>query len=551
MPASAWSALQLAEFVAVVSEAVTEASAALAAVEGAAEALDAEVVAIVCGDELLASVGYPEGAAPVAELAAVARAGGPCELTIPGTGPSHATGVAIEHPPGAALIVARSGPHRLSPEEAGLLLGMARVASLTMRMLRLLDDERAARAESDRQASENARLLAALTERQAQLERLAAEQAALRRVATLVAGQPPAADSIFAAVAEEAFRLLGADVGGVCRFEPDGSVTVAAVRGVNDVLSAGNRNPVEGEPGRCVIKAVMRTGHSARVDHFAQASGPLAFQGIISAVASPIVVEGRVWGAIGVGSRSAPLPADTEQRMVDFTELVATAVANAESRAQLKASRARIVAAADQTRRKIERDLHDGLQQQLVTLAVELAGLRDAVSSERQDVRRQLSRLERETRVVLDELREIARGVHPAILSQGGLGPAIKALARRSALPVRLELGELGELDRLPEPVEVAAYYVVSEALTNTAKHAKASVAQVDLDVSDGRLRLSINDDGVGGADPARGSGILGLTDRVEALGGTVELISPAGGGTSLVLHLPIARRPTTTPRAS
>jgi signal transduction histidine kinase len=298
---------------------------------------------------------------------------------------------------------------------------------------------------------------------------------------------------------------------------------------------------MDGEPDEhSVIRAVMRTGRSTRVDDSSLAAGPLAFQGLISAVASPIVVEGRLWGAIGIGSRSAPLPADTERRMVNFTELVATAVANAESRAELEASRARIVAAADETRRQIERDLHDGIQQHLVTLAVELAGVKEAVSSEQPDLRSELSRLERDMRVVLDELREISRGVHPAILSKGGLGPALKSLARRSSLNVRLKLGDL---DRLPEPVEVAAYYAVSEALTNAAKHAKASVAQVDLQLQNGRLRLSISDDGVGGADPAQGSGILGLTDRVEALGGTVCLISPAGAGTSLILNLPIPRR--------
>src|SRR5437879_7595368 len=229
MPTSVWSTQQLAEFLAAVSSSETAASAALAAVEGAAEALDAEVAAIICGGEVVAAVGYPEGAAPTAELMSVA-AGVGGELIVPGVGACPATGVALEHPPGGILVLARSGSEALSAQEASLLRGMARVTSLTMRMLRLLDDEHAAREESDRQAAENARLLTTLSEHTAMLEQLAEEQAALRRVATLVAGQAGAAD-IFAAVAEEVVRLLGADLGGVASYEPDESLTLVAARG--------------------------------------------------------------------------------------------------------------------------------------------------------------------------------------------------------------------------------------------------------------------------------------------------------------------------------
>src|SRR5437879_242805 len=226
MPTSVWSTQQLAEFLAAVSSSETAASAALAAVEGAAEALDAEVAAIICGGEVVAAVGYPEGAAPAAELISVA-AGGGGELAVPGVGACPATGVALEHPPGGILVLARSGSEALSGHEAGLLRGMARVTSLTMRMLRLLDDERAAREESDRQAAENARLLTTLSEHTTMLERLAEEQAALRRVATLVASQA-AADDIFTAVAEEATRLLRANMGGVARYGADQSLTLVA-----------------------------------------------------------------------------------------------------------------------------------------------------------------------------------------------------------------------------------------------------------------------------------------------------------------------------------
>jgi signal transduction histidine kinase len=222
---------------------------------------------------------------------------------------------------------------------------------------------------------------------------------------------------------------------------------------------------------------------------------------------------------------------------VGFTELVATAISNAAGREQLAASRARIVETADQTRRQIERDLHDEIQQRLVTLTLHLQALKDSVPSDPPELLAQLCHVDDELRALLADLREIARDVHPAILSEGGLGHALKALARRSTLPVRLELGAM---ERLRQPVEVAAYYVVSEALANATKHANASVAHVDLEVRSGTLRLAIGDDGVGGADPQRGAGLLGLADRVEALGGTIAVTSPPGAGTSMVVELPL-----------
>jgi signal transduction histidine kinase len=208
-----------------------------------------------------------------------------------------------------------------------------------------------------------------------------------------------------------------------------------------------------------------------------------------------------------------------------------------QSRDELAASRARIVAAGDQARRRIERDLHDGTQQRLVSLVLDLRTAEAAVPPERPELRAQLARVGDGLTGALEELRELSRGIHPAILSEGGLGPALKALARRSAVPVELEVDAPA---RLPEPVEVAAYYVISEALANTAKHAHASVAQVEAEARDGLLRLSVRDDGVGGAVPGGGSGLVGLADRVEALGGTVRLHSPAGHGTTLQIDLPI-----------
>jgi signal transduction histidine kinase len=228
---------------------------------------------------------------------------------------------------------------------------------------------------------------------------------------------------------------------------------------------------------------------------------------------------------------------DTESQIAEFTELVATAVANAESRAELTASRARVVATADETRRRIERDLHDGTQQQLVSLALELRAAAAAVPTELDELAARLSRTAKGLADVVENVREISQGIHPAMLSEGGLGPALRTLARRSTVPVELDV----RTDRrLPGPVEVAAYYVVSEALTNAAKHASASVVHVDLEAEDSMVQLTIRDDGVGGADPGRGSGLIGLRDRIEALGGKIEVASPTGSGTSLFVKIPI-----------
>jgi signal transduction histidine kinase len=508
MPQTAWFTQQLAEFVAAVSSAPTEASAALAAVERAAEALDAEVAAIVCDGEVVAAVGYPEGAAPAAELEAVTPGDPDREVVVPGVGSCPAAAVALEHPAGGSLVVARSGGDGISTHEAGLLRGMGHVTSMTMRMLRLLDEQR----------------------------RLADEQAALRRVATLVAGQAAAQD-IFAAVAEEVGQLLGADVSGVCRYETDASTDIVATWSAGEVHVPLGRVPLEGQS---VTAMVARTGRAARLDTYDGATGALADlmreRGIRSSVGAPIIVDGRVWGAMITASAGEPLPEHTEGRLAAFTELVATAISNAQGRTQLAASRARVVATADETRRRIERDLHDGIQQRLIALALDLQAARDAARARKQALPAQVAHVEEGLKTVLDELREISRGVHPAILSEGGLGPALRSVARRAALPVELELGGVG---RLPEPVEVAAYYVVCEALANAAKHSGASVAYVELEIREGTLHLAVRDDGVGGADPARGSGLVGLTDRVEAVGGTIAVTSPPGEGTSILVRLP------------
>jgi PAS domain S-box-containing protein len=369
------------------------------------------------------------------------------------------------------------------------------------------------------------------------------EQAALRRVATLVARRAPP-EEVFAAVTEEVGQLFPVDFAGLSRYEHDGMIIYLAVwaRTGKPFPPAGTRVSLG---GKNVTTLVFETGRPARIDNYADSSGPLAVdirkQGIRSAVGTPITVEGRLWGAIGIGSiLQRPLPPDTEARLGSFTELVATAIANAESRAALAASRARIVAATDETRRRIERDLHDGTQQRLVSLMLELRAAEAAEPSEVGELRARVSEAVRGLGGVLEELQELSRGIHPAILSKGGLERALRALARRSAVPVELDLRG-GE--RPTGPVEVAAYYVASEALNNAAKHAHASVVQVELDAEDSVLRLAIRDDGIGGADPRRGSGLLGLGDRVEALGGTLQLVSPTGSGTTVLVEIPLDGR--------
>jgi signal transduction histidine kinase len=527
MPTTVWSTQQLAEFLAAVSSSETEASAALTAVERAAEALEAEVAAIVCGGEVVAAVGYPEAAAPAAEL------------TVPGVGVCPAARVALVHPPGGILVLARSGSDGLSAEEASLLRGMASVTSLTMRMLRLLDDERTAHEESDRQAAENARLLATLSEHTGMLERLAEEQAGLRRVATLVARQA-AADVIFTAVAEEVAQLFRTEIGGIARYSPDESLTMIA--GWDDGSGSfpiGTRVGLEHE--RDLVTS-LRAGLPVRLTYFEDFSELIVALtrdlGIYTTIGAPILVDGAVWGAIFVCSKKPePVPEDTESRMVGFAELVGTAISNAVSQAQLAASRARVVAAADETRRRIERDLHDGIQQHLVSLALDLRFAEEGVPPYEVELKKELARFADGLTDVLDELREISRGIHPAILSEGGLGPALKGLARRSAVPV--EFG-VDVQTRLPERVEAASYFVVSEALANAAKHAQASEARVDVEVVGNYLHVSVRDDGVGGADPSRGSGLIGLADRVQALGATLSVLSPRGKGTTIRVELPL-----------
>jgi signal transduction histidine kinase len=305
-------------------------------------------------------------------------------------------------------------------------------------------------------------------------------------------------------------------------------------------MPLGSRLPLE---KGTVAELVARTEASGRIDAYDATAGAGEFltalrdMGINSAVGCPVTVGGRLWGAVVAGSTFEPLPEDTEKRMLDFTDLVATAIGNADSHAKLEASRARVLAAADATRRLIERDLHDGTQQRLVSLMLELRAMETMVPPELEELKGRLSHTTQVLDGALEDLRGIARGLHPALLSRRGLEPAIKALASCSAVPVELNI----HADRhLAQRFEATTYQIVSEAVTNAAEHADASVVHVDLSVKDATIRLSIRDDGNGGADPDRGSGLLSIRDRVEALGGSLEITSPVGAGTSLLAEIPI-----------
>jgi signal transduction histidine kinase len=386
-----------------------------------------------------------------------------------------------------------------------------------------------------------ARLRAAEAEqRHAEVSALAEQQAALRRVATLVArGVDPA--QVYPAAVAELSRGLGVDNVALLRYESGEALVLLAARDDSGLtkMSIGERFPLQGDN---VPAMILDTGAPARIDDFDGADGETAERirrlGIRSAVGAPIIVDGRMWGALVIGTAQAePLAAETEARIGDFADLVATAISNAETRAELTASRARIVTAGDQARRRFERDLHDGAQQRIVSLGLTLRAVEAAIPAEDQQLRDQLSTVVDGLVGVSTELREISRGIHPAILSKGGLGPAIKTLARRSAVPVELDLN----VDRrMPESVEVAAYYVVAEALTNAAKHAQASEVTVRAVADDAELHLIISDDGVGGAVAGGGSGLIGLKDRVAALAGDLGISSTPGSGTTLTAVIPL-----------
>ena len=387
------------------------------------------------------------------------------------------------------------------------------------------------------------------------LRRLADSEASLRRVATLAAeGATPAA--LLAAVADEAARILDGSTVAIVQYEPTDSFRVVAAHS-DPVFEVGSRWPVEESS---LAAAVRERRAPVRVDDFTETRGSVAeaarAAGLASAIGAPIVVDGNVWGMIVVGLRrrreelplftgwytsrmlSSAVPSqEIESRLASFTELVGTAISRAQAQSELIASRARIVEAGDEARRRIERDLHDGTQQRLVALALHLQRLRADLPPEEKVTHAELEQVERELKSVIEEVQELSRGVHPAQLADGGLRAALRALARRSPLPVDLRVDVAA---RPQAPVETAVYYVVSEALANAIKHSEATSVSVTV-VGDSRsIRATVADDGVGGAERGAGSGLTGLSDRVDALAGHFSVVSPRGGGTTISVELPV-----------
>ena len=387
--------------------------------------------------------------------------------------------------------------------------------------------------------AERTRASAALAASVASERALAAEQAALRRVATLVAGAA-APSRVFEQVTKEVAVNLGVDGASLVRYDEDpGTATVVGGWSDDGVLRLPIASTIDLD-GDTVVAKVLRSGSPQRA-RYAEAGGTTAEKlrshGYQAAVAAPVVVGGRLWGALAAGSRSEEaFPEGDEQRLRDFAELVAQALANADAHAQLAASRARIVEAGDAERRRLERNLHDGAQQRLVSLALDLRLIGAKLDKDPAAARVLLTNAQDQLAQGLNELRELARGIHPAVLTGRGLGPALEALAMRSPVPVEIE--EVPD-ERLAGPVEAAAYYVVAEAMTNVAKYAHASHATVSVRRYDGHATVTVADDGIGGADPDLGTGLRGLADRVAALDGRLEVDSPAAGGTRISAEIP------------
>jgi signal transduction histidine kinase len=373
-------------------------------------------------------------------------------------------------------------------------------------------------------------------EAEAELERLADQQAALRRVATLVVRGVPAAE-VFSAVAEELERLFDAQATMIARLEPERTMTIVASSGTaRDQLPVGNRLTLE---SGMVLARVVRTGRSARVDDYSRASGFLGEvterTGVRCSVAVPIMVEGSLWGSLGAGTERPQFAADTEQRMAEFTELVGTAISSIQAREDLGASRARIAEAADDERRRVVRDLHDGAQQRLVHTIITLKLAQRALGPDGEAGSELVADALEEAERANVELRELAHGILPAVLTHGGLRAGVAALASRMPVPVDVAVS----VGRLSAPVEATAYFVVAEALTNVAKHSRATAATVRVHAEAGTLQLEVRDDGVGGAR-LDGTGLVGLADRLAVLNGRLRIDSPLDGGTLVVADVPL-----------
>jgi signal transduction histidine kinase len=444
-------------------------------------------------------------------------------------------------------LASRPGPTAESLRQTGVVSGIAAPIVVEGRLWGVLSvadtreplprdaDERLEKfSELVATAIANAESRAELAASEARAHDLAREQAALRRVATLVA-QGAKAEDVFTAVAQEVAHVFGVQLVTVCRYRPD-DILVLSSFGLPE-FPAGSRWPLD-IPS--LPRTIYETGSPGRIDDYTNASGLDALvrhAGVRAAVGVPILVEGSVWGSVNTAStKDEPLPADAEERLARFTELVATSISNATMRAELAASRARVVAAADQERRRVVRDLHDGAQQRLVHTIVTLKLAQRAQDNEdHEEARALVGEARQQAERANADLRDLAHGILPSVLTRGGLGPAVGALCSRTSIPIEIDIS----VDRLPAAVEATAYFVVAEALTNIDKHSHAQGAKVTARARNDTLGIRIRDDGVGGACPD-GSGLVGLRDRVEALGGTMTIDSPDGRGTTLVAELPV-----------
>ena len=388
--------------------------------------------------------------------------------------------------------------------------------------------------------AERARTARALAAAEAAQRELADEQAALRRVATLVA-EDAEPSRVFGQVTEEVGRLLALPVASVVQYDGAHTATVVGAWSADGPPHFPVGTTLDLEGGTVVAK-VLRSGDAQRLDTYDDTGGTVGKSmrglGYRASVAAPVTVGGRLWGALAGATRSeAPLPDYVEQRLCDFAELVAQALANADAYEKLAASRARLVEVGDAERQRLERNLHDGAQQRLVALSLKLGMLNARLQDAPPAARELLATARDDLALGLDELRELARGIHPVVLTERGLGPALDALLSRA--PVQVDIEALPD-ERLSPQVEAAAYYIVSEAITNVTKYADASSATVAIRQRDGTVTVTVADDGAGGADPSHGSGLRGLTARVEALNGRLTVESPPGAGTRIEAEIPL-----------
>jgi signal transduction histidine kinase len=365
---------------------------------------------------------------------------------------------------------------------------------------------------------------------------LAGERAALHRVATVAAREGPPHE-LFAEVTAAVGLLLRAEVAALWHYAGGGQATLLGTWGdLGRALAVGSRWTLDGDSVTALVHQTMRP---ARLDTYASAPGAIAAElrehGVRSAVGSPIFVSGSLWGVVGAAAKQHRMPADAESRIGEFTQLVAAAIANAQARSDLAASQARIIAAADEERRRVVRDLHDGAQQRLVHTVVTLQLARRALTRDLEQARTLVAEAQHHAQTAADELRELALGILPSILTGGGLRPAVTSLCSRMSIPVDADVLAA----RLPPAVEAAAYFIVAEGLTNIVKHSEAERAIVTVHPKDGALHVTIRDDGVGGAR-RDGGGLSGIRDRVAPLGGQIHLHSPPGCGTLLTVEIPL-----------